>query len=151
MFTSIVVGTDGSATAAEAVRQAATLARSWSAPLHVVSAYKVATADAALGMAPEVSLVLTDWLLDSRSVVQEMLQETHQQLESEGIKVETHCRAGHPVKAICDVAKEAGADLVIVGNRGMQGARRAMGSVPNSVSHQAPCSVLIVNTAESPA
>jgi nucleotide-binding universal stress UspA family protein len=146
MFTSIVVGTDGSSTADEAVRQAAELARSWSAPLHVVSAYKVTTADAALGMAPEVSLVLTDWLVDTRNVVEEMLQATSQRLESEGIKVETHCRAGHPVKAICDVAKEQGADLVIVGSRGMQGSRRVMGSVPNSVSHQAPCSVLIVQT-----
>jgi nucleotide-binding universal stress UspA family protein len=146
MFTSIVVGTDGSATAAEAVRQAAALARSWSAPLHVVSAYKVSTADAALGMAPEVSLVLTDWLLDARDTVQEMLQDTSRQLEAEGVKVETHCRAGHPVKAICDVAQEQRADLVIVGNRGMQGARRALGSVPNSVSHQAPCSVLIIDT-----
>ena len=44
------------------------------------------------------------------------------------------------------VAVEEGADLIVVGSKGMQGARRVLGSVPNKISHHAPCDVLIVNT-----
>jgi nucleotide-binding universal stress UspA family protein len=44
------------------------------------------------------------------------------------------------------VAEEVGADLVVVGNRGMKGARRVLGSVPNTIAHGATCSVLIADT-----
>jgi nucleotide-binding universal stress UspA family protein len=64
-----------------------------------------------------------------------------------GIEVSTHAREGDPADAIIDVAEETNADLVIVGNKGMTGARRfLLGSVPNKISHHAPCSVLIVRT-----
>src|SRR5258708_5498195 len=53
----------------------------------------------------------------------------------------------HPAAAILDVAEEKGADLIVVGNKGMTGARRfLLGSVPNKVSHHAPCNVMIVRT-----
>ena len=65
-----------------------------------------------------------------------------------GVEVETFAREGAPADAILDVAEERDADLIIVGNKGMTGARRfLLGSVPNRVSHHAPCSVLIVRTA----
>ena len=64
-----------------------------------------------------------------------------------GIDVETHAREGDPADAILDVAEEEGADLIVVGNKGMTGAKRfLLGSVPNKVSHHAPCSVLIIRT-----
>ena len=54
---------------------------------------------------------------------------------------------GDPAKAIVRVAKEVGADVVVVGNKGMQGTKRfILGSVPNKVAHSAPCAVLIVKT-----
>ena len=64
-----------------------------------------------------------------------------------GVEVETFAREGDPADAILDVAEERDADLIVVGNKGMTGARRfLLGSVPNKVSHHAPCSVLIVRT-----
>jgi len=60
--------------------------------------------------------------------------------------VKIHGKAGAPADAICEVAAEVDADLIIVGNKGMKGVRRVLGSVPNSVAHQAPCSVLIAAT-----
>jgi nucleotide-binding universal stress UspA family protein len=61
--------------------------------------------------------------------------------------VQTHASEGDPADAILDVAEEIKADLIVVGNKGMTGARRfLLGSVPNNVSHHAPCSVIIVKT-----
>ena len=61
------------------------------------------------------------------------------------MRVETHAREGDPADAILDVAEEQGADLIVVGNKGMTGAKRfLLGSVPNKVSHHAPCSVMII-------
>ena len=55
-------------------------------------------------------------------------------------------RTGAPADAICEVATRVDADLIVVGNKGMRGVRRVLGSVPNSVAHQAPCAVLIAFT-----
>ena len=64
-----------------------------------------------------------------------------------GVEVETFARQGDPADAILDVAEERGSDLIVVGNKGMTGAKRfLLGSVPNKVSHHAPCSVLIIRT-----
>ena len=64
-----------------------------------------------------------------------------------GVKVNTFARQGDPADAILDVAEENKADLIMVGNKGMTGAKRfLLGSVPNKVSHHAPSSVLIVRT-----
>ena len=61
--------------------------------------------------------------------------------------VKTHAREGDPADAILDVAEEQGADLIVVGNKGMTGAKRfLLGSVPNKVSHHAPCTVMIIRT-----
>ncbi len=66
---------------------------------------------------------------------------------SAGVEVETLAREGDPADAILDVAEEKGADLIVVGNKGMTGAKRfLLGSVPNKVSHHAPCSVMIIRT-----
>ena len=67
-------------------------------------------------------------------------------LGATGITVKVHVLAESGHAALCDVADVIGADLIVVGNRGMTGARRFLGSVPNSVAHRAPCSVLIVHT-----
>ena len=66
---------------------------------------------------------------------------------SRACDVALFARQGDPADAILDVAEEQGADLIVVGNKGMTGAKRfLLGSVPNKVSHHAPCSVLIVRT-----
>ena len=68
-------------------------------------------------------------------------------VDDAGVEVQTIARQGEPADAILDVAEEQNADLIVVGNKGMTGAKRfLLGSVPNKVSHHAPCSVLIVRT-----
>jgi nucleotide-binding universal stress UspA family protein len=57
-----------------------------------------------------------------------------------------HPAAGDPAEAILSVARDVDADLIVVGNKGMQGPSRILGSVTNTISHHAPCSVLIVST-----
>ncbi len=76
-----------------------------------------------------------------------ILAEAEREVSEAGVKVHTFARQGEPADAILDVAEEQGADLIVVGNKGMTGAKRfLLGSVPNKVSHHAPCSVLIVRT-----
>jgi nucleotide-binding universal stress UspA family protein len=146
VFTRIVVGTDGSETAAEAVRQAVDLAKLAGATLSIVSAYapiperkvkdqqRDAPADVQYELGPreDVNLVLDAAAAEARR---------------EGIEVQTHPVEGEPAEAILNVAEETKADLIVVGNKGMTGARRfLLGSVPNNISHHAPCSVIIVRT-----
>jgi nucleotide-binding universal stress UspA family protein len=146
VFTRIVVGTDGSETAAEAVRQAVDLAKLSGAELSIVSAYEPlskrqveaekldAPADVQYEIGPreDVNLVLDAAAASARK---------------EGVEVQTHPVEAEPAEAILNVAEETKADLIVVGNKGMTGARRfLLGSVPNNVSHHAPCSVIIVRT-----
>jgi len=78
---------------------------------------------------------------------EETLDQAARALKASGIEVETLPREGDPADAILDVAEEKNADLIVVGNKGMTGAKRfLLGSVPNKVSHHAPCSVMIIRT-----
>jgi nucleotide-binding universal stress UspA family protein len=147
VFGSIVVGTDGSDTAREAVRQAIELARLAGASLEVVSAYEPVSASRLREEATEVPRDL-EWSVNPREDVDATLGEAAQEAREAGVEqVRTYARQGDPADAILDVAEEQGSDLIIVGNKGMTGAKRfLLGSVPNKVSHHAPCSVLIIRT-----
>ena len=86
-------------------------------------------------------------MINPREDVEATLRDAAEEVEEAGIEVETFAREGDPADAILDVAEERGADLIVVGNKGMTGAKRfLLGSVPNKVSHHAPCSVLIIRT-----
>ena len=146
MFRTIVVGTDGSDTATEAVRHAVALARSVGAKVELVSAYEPVSPQR---LREEVAQVPADlqWRVNPRAHVDATLGDAAEVAAEAGVEVETYPRQGDPADAILDVAEETGADLVVVGNKGMTGARRfLLGSVPNKVSHHAPCSVLIIRT-----
>ena len=146
MFGSIVVGTDGSETANEAVRQARALAKSMGARLHIVSAYAPVPETRLREERKEVPADL-EWMVNAREDVDATLREAADAAREDGISAETFAREGDPADAILDVAEEEKADLVVVGNKGMTGAKRfLLGSVPNKVSHHAPCSVLIIRT-----
>ena len=146
MFASIVVGTDGSQTAQEAVRQAVALARELGARLEIVSAYEPVSSGRLREEAQQVPADL-QWMVNPREDVNDTLATAAQGLHDAGVSVETHAREGDPADAILDVAEERGAELIVVGNKGMTGAKRfLLGSVPNKVSHHAPCSVLIIRT-----
>lgn len=147
VFASIVVGTDGSETASEAVRHAIGLAVDLGASLQIVSAYEAA-ADERLRLGRTQMPADIEWTVNPRADVLELLERAQSDARSAGIaEVETHARLGDAADAILDVAEEQRADLIVIGNKGMTGAKRfLLGSVPNKVSHHAPCSVLIVRT-----
>jgi nucleotide-binding universal stress UspA family protein len=146
LFTRIVVGTDGSDTAEEAVRQAIDLAKLTGATIGIVSAYQPvskrrvqgeqegAPADIANQFGPNEDV---NFVLDAAAA----------KARAAGLEVTTHPVQDDPADAILNVAEKVDADLIVVGNKGMTGARRyLLGSVPNNVSHHAPCSVIIVRT-----
>jgi nucleotide-binding universal stress UspA family protein len=86
-------------------------------------------------------------MVNQREDVDATLKEAAEQIKQAGVDVETNARQGDPADAILDVAEEQNADLIVVGNKGMSGAKRfLLGSVPNKVSHHAPCSVMIIRT-----
>ena len=143
MLSSIVVGTDGSKTADRALTRAFELARLTGARLHVVSAYAPAPARVS-GGAP--ASEAAEWSVGPDFEVDAVLDRAGGRARSEGVEIKAHSPKGDPADAILSVAKEIDADLIVLGSRGMQGARRVLGSVPNKVSHRAPCDVLIVHT-----
>jgi len=146
MYGSIVVGTDGSETAKEAVRQATELSKAVNARLLLVSAYEPVS-EARLRQERRDVPDDVQWMVNPREDVQAVLDEAAEVIKGDGVDVETFAREGDPADAILDVAEETNADLIIVGNKGMTGARRfLLGSVPNKVSHHAPCNVMIVRT-----
>ena len=146
MIGSIVVGTDGSDTAKEAVRQATELAKALGAKIHLVSAYE----PVGEGRLREERQQVPDdmqWMVNPREDVDATLKGACEGIQESGLEVETYAREGDPADAILDVAEEQNADLIVVGNKGMTGAKRfLLGSVPNKVSHHAPCSVMIIRT-----
>jgi len=145
MFNRIVVGTDGSETADEAVRRAGELARVAGASLNVVSAYEPVAPTRLRAEAVEVPKDI-EWAVNPREDVDQTLAHA-KEIVGEGLEVVLHARQGNPADAILDVAEEVNADLIVVGNKGMTGARRfLLGSVPNRISHHAPCAVLIIRT-----
>jgi len=143
MGEAIVVGTDGSETAKEAVNEAIRLAKAFDAELHVVSAYKPLRGAHVSG-APAGAAKVWQPLPDSR--VEAILQEAAAAVRLRDVPVKTHSSEDEPAYALLSIASEVGANLIVVGNRGMQGARRVLGSVPNKVAHHASCNVLIVAT-----
>jgi nucleotide-binding universal stress UspA family protein len=118
-YRDVLVATDGSPTADHAARVGAELAMALEAQLSLVH-----VGDELLG-----KVVLRD-------TAERLGDEAAPQL----------LESGDPARAIVGIAKGRGFGLVVVGNKGMAGAARALGSVPNAVSHDAPCDVLIVQT-----
>ena len=146
MFTRIVVGTDGSDTAAEALRQAIDLARLTGATLSIVSAYAPVSKRRIQGEQEGVPADIAHEI-GPREDVNLVLDAAAATARAAGVEVRTHPVEADPADAILDVAAQIKADLIVVGNKGMTGARRyLLGSVPNNVSHHAPCSVIIVRT-----
>jgi nucleotide-binding universal stress UspA family protein len=140
MYGSIVVGTDGSPTADIALGKAIELARLSGATLHVVSAYDPTPARVTGGAPAGEFSVGSDFRADA------VLQRALDQAGGDDIEVQQHAPKGSAADALLAIAEEHGADVIVIGSVGMQGARRVLGSVPNKVSHQAPCDVLIVQT-----
>ncbi len=145
MFRSIVVGTDGSSRSRQAVAMAAGLARTHGATLHLVRAFRPSLQTAALGAEPMMAMAATTDA-ELHEQVEADLQRMAGEIKADGVDVQVYACPQSAASAIVAIAGNQGADLIVVGSKGMQGARRVLGSVPNSVAHQADCAVLIVPT-----
>jgi nucleotide-binding universal stress UspA family protein len=140
----IVVGTDGSQSAERAVERAGHLALALGSTVHIVNSYSANSNGAWMAAAAGVPAHLPD---DERQKhAEEIVLRARQQLESAGVVTQTHVCRGEPAEALIAIAEGEGAQMIVVGNRGMSGPRRVLGSVPNSVSHHARCAVVIVPT-----
>jgi nucleotide-binding universal stress UspA family protein len=142
----IVVGSDGSPTAAFAVERAAQLARDRGAELHIVIAYSnLSAADRHQieSMPDELR-----WMGSAGQLAELTVANAARMARAVApINVETHAVFGDPTTALIEVAQAVGASTIVVGNVGMQGVTAYVrGSVPNRLSHRAPCDVLIVDT-----
>lgn len=152
MYKSIVVGTDFSETAGQAVDQAAEIAKAFGATLHIVTAFRPAmTSSIAASSLEAMAYGGTEFLQEAESKIADEVDATldgmAKKLKADGVAVKTHGCAGDPADALVDIAESAKADLIVVGNKGMGSAKRfVLGNVPNKISHHAPCSVLIVHT-----
>jgi nucleotide-binding universal stress UspA family protein len=148
MIDVIAVGTDGSATADKAVEFAIDLAARHEAELVVLSAYNsnpsalVSAAIASAWVPP--GPLGPEWNPQEAERVEELLAHAKHRAEQRGIACRTASREGDPAEVIVELAERHGADVIVIGNRGMQ--RRMLGSVPNTITHKAHCSVFVVKT-----
>jgi nucleotide-binding universal stress UspA family protein len=142
----IVVGTDGSNTATEAVRQAIELAKLAGGQLYIVSAFEPIPRTRLREEQAELPGDISH-TVGPREDVNVALEAAVGMAKQAGVDAVPYPREGDPADAILDVAEENNADLIVVGNKGMTGAKRfLLGSVPNKVSHHAPSGVYIVRT-----
>jgi len=143
MIQTVAVGTDGSETASKAVDFAFDVAEKFGAKVVICSSYKPVSEDRvrqAQKDAPED----IQWSINPTQEVDAALRSVEERARERGIEAVSEAREGDPADVLCEIAEQHGADVLVVGNRGMH--RRVLGSVPNSVSHKAPCSVMIVKT-----
>lgn len=141
MLSTVAVGTDGSATASKALEAAVEIARRFDAKLVVLSAFQ-GSDDRPRGV--NTGSAELQWEFDNDARVREMLSRTEQELRERKIDCTTLVDEGDPAEVLVRLAEECEADLLVIGNRGMQ--RRVLGSVPNTVTHKATCSVYVVKT-----
>ena len=128
MFERIVVGVSKVERARKAAQCGIDLAAQIGAEVHLVTAFDTSGAKSADREREHAEGFLESIVLEA------------------GRTMHTHALPGDPTDAILRVADEVDADLIVVGNKGMHGAARVLGSVPNHIAHKAPCSVLIVDT-----
>jgi nucleotide-binding universal stress UspA family protein len=146
LFTRIVVGTDGSDTASQAVAKATELAKLTGAELAIVSAFEPVSKSRIAGELRDAPADV-QYEINPSEDVNLLLEAAAAGPRRDGVDVHIHPVQGDPSDAILNTAEKVEADLIVVGNKGMTGKRRfILGSVPNNVSHHAPCSVMIINT-----
>ena len=143
MFGVILVGTDGSLTADQAVARAAELAAQGGSALHIVTVYrsnlvrKLEAERASSSEEIDMSLSLDDEARATLRGASVLALQT-------GVTAEEHAVEGDPARMILKTAEDLAADLIVVGSKGLE--RRVFGSVPNTITHEANCDVLVVHT-----
>ena len=137
----VVVGVDGSRQAMDATAYGALLAQTFGARLSLLHAAVPVPSRSSFDRAPKVALrAETAAALDGEHFLREA-----QAMVDPDVTCVTEVHFGDPATVICRRAEELGADLVIVGNRGLGMLDRLLlGSVSSGVTQRAPCSVLVV-------
>jgi nucleotide-binding universal stress UspA family protein len=138
MLRRVAVGTDGSATAAEAVKAATEMAKRFDAELVLLSVFQ----DGAGAPGPEDPEL--QWASSPSARLREILARTEKEVHAAGVDCRTLTDEGEPGEVLVRLAESCEADVLVIGNKGMH--RRVLGSVPNTVTHRAPCSVFVVKT-----
>ena len=139
-FRVVVAGTDGSSLAEQAVAHAARIAAQDGAQLHLVTAFP-----GALPFRERMTSSATEALVDLRAVAEDALARAVGHVAERGVQAERHLVEGDPAEVLIRVAEEVGADLLVVGSRGLSAIERfAMGSVSHKVLNNAPCTALVV-------
>jgi nucleotide-binding universal stress UspA family protein len=138
MLRRVAVGTDGSATAAEAVKAATEMARRFDAELVLLGVFQDG------GGAPGADDPERQWASSPSARLREILDRTEKEVLRSGVECRTLTDEGDPGEVLVQLAAACEADVLVIGNKGMH--RRVLGSVPNTVTHRAPCSVFVVKT-----
>ena len=146
MYQSVITGTDGSPTANRAMEKAIELAKRFSAEIHLVNVARKAPALAAANYELGGAAVVAEFEEQQANWSRDSIVELETRLKGEGMTVTGHAMQGDVAESFLEVADKVGADLIVVGSRGMRGAGRVLGSIPNTLSHRAPCDILIVRT-----
>ena len=143
MIATIAVGTDGSSTADKAVEAAVDLASRYDARLVFISAYRPVD-EHRLRKEKREAPEDIQWSINPEEDVDANLAAATAIAEERGLAWTSEAAQGDPADVLVDLAAKHDADVLVVGNRGMH--RRVLGSVPNSVTHKAMCSVFVVKT-----
>jgi nucleotide-binding universal stress UspA family protein len=143
MVNTVAVGTDGSDTASKAVEFAIDLASHYQARLVAISCYRPVSESRVLKEQEDAPQEI-QWSINREQEVTDTLARVESRAHAAGLEVTTVASQGSPADVLIKHASEQGADVLVVGNRGMN--RRILGSVPNTVAHKADCSVIIVKT-----
>ena len=145
-YKKILVGTDGSPPSLLSVKEAAFLAKSFGSELLVVCAYEPVD-QATLEKWKEEAPTDFGWRFTASSGAETAAEKGREAAEALGVTPRAIIEEGEAGDALIRVAEREGVDLIVVGNRGMAGPTRfLLGSVPNKVSHHAPCDLMIVKT-----
>jgi nucleotide-binding universal stress UspA family protein len=143
MLETIAVGTDGSETATKAVEFALDLAEKYGSRMVFISSYRPVS-ETRIKREQRDAPEDVQWSINPAEDVEAALRSVEELADERGLKWTSEARQGDPADVLVEIAEAHGADLLVIGNRGMQ--RRVLGSVPNSVTHKANCSVVIVKT-----
>ena len=143
MVKTITVGTDGSDTATKAVDFALDMAERYGSDVVVASSYQPVS-ESQLRREQRDAPADIQWSINPSEEVDATLRAVEDEAKERGLQYTSEARNGDPAEVLCDIAEAHEADVIVVGNKGMQ--RRILGSVPNSVAHKAPCSVMVVKT-----
>jgi nucleotide-binding universal stress UspA family protein len=139
----VAVGTDGSDTATKAVEFALELADKFGSRVVFISSYRPVS-ETRLKHEQKDAPEELQWAINPAEDVEDALRTVEAMADERGLKWTSEAREGHPADVLVDLAEEHEADVLVIGNKGMH--RRVIGSVPNSVTHKAKCTVMIVKT-----